>query len=265
MLRKRSAKTKIREDEGLLSLSALHAKCNQPVLRWTVRAIIEYRRTKGSKSRTNLTLEVAMRFKGRAYPRSFIIYRAEIKRLLNASKSAFEQLILELPCLMGFRNSEVANWRIEHIRWVEGQTLVLDAKKHVLMPIPLNLHVAKLAMEVIGDRTSGVVLKSRSKAYQNSELPLSHVSIWRVWRKWAFKLDLYPRPEDYTPVMGRRYFACKWFHELHLSLVTLSHLMRHSDPKQTLDYVNHLIFADDVEQDYREFERRANQDLKVKI
>lgn len=251
--------------ERIVSPCELDAKRDLSVMAWTVRWVLSVRVPKTPKGSTTVSLDFLMQVNARKYPRSFVIYRREIYRLLNAPKNPFDQLIFELPCLMGFRASEVATWRIEYIDFQNGETLVLDSKKKVLLPVPLNTHVANLVMQVAEGRSEGYVLKNRSVAWRDKKPGISGNTVWRIWRKYAFALDLYPRPEDYTPLQGRRFFAAEWFYGQELSVVTLCPIMRHSDPKQTLDYVRHIIFAEDVKRDYDKFQFRVMQDqLKVK-
>lgn len=174
--------------------------------------------------------------------------------MLAWPKPTFEQLVIELPCLMGFRASEVCTWRAEYIDFKHGNTLVLDAKKKRLFIVPLNVQVAAHAEQLLNGRGEGYVLRNRSRAWRGRVEPLNPASIWRIWKKWAFKLNLYPTPEDYSPVVGRRWFAAYWYHYLKLSLITLQMIMRHTDWKTTLEYVEHLVFYEDLVKDYKQFQ-----------
>lgn len=234
------------------------------ILAWSVRAILEYDPNKHSKTLVKLTFSFALPKRFPKTQRSFLIYRREIYRLLNAEKNARDQLMFELPCLMGFRSGEIGRWRIEHIDFQNGETLVFDSKKKTLLPMPLNVHVANLAMKVAGSRREGYVLKNRSRAHRGWTKPITQNAVWLVWQKYAHALDLFPKPSDYSPIVGRRFFAAEWFYTQKLSVVTLSRIMRHSHPMQTLDYVAHIMFAEDVKRDYDRFQFRVMQDnLKV--
>jgi integrase len=195
--------------------------------------------------------------------RSFTLFRHEFYRLLSSAADPFVQLAVELPCLMGFRCREVATWRAEYIQFNLGYCLVLDAKKKQLFPLPLNAVVAKHAEAVLSGRTEGYVLKSRSTGGRGRHLdkPLSDVAVWKVWRNQAERLNLFPSPTEYSPVVGRRFFAAEWFYGQGLSLATLSRLMRHNDIPTTSRYVEQLIFAEDLKRDYSKFELKVMEEM----
>lgn len=174
-------------------------------------------------------------------------------KLLAYPKPTHAQLCIELPCLMGFRAKEVTTWRAEYIDFEHGDTLVFDAKKHKLFQIPLNIQVASHVEKLLGGRREGYVLRSRSNAQRDPNKPLNPISIWHTWRKWATKARLF-NYEEFSPVVGRRFFSCEWFHHQKLSLMTLSMIMRHSEPRITLGYVQKLIFYEDLKQDFKQFQ-----------
>ena len=181
----------------------------------------------------------------------FIIYRDEMLKLLTFPKPTHDQLCLLLPTVMGFRANEVCTWRAEYIDFDHGDTLVMDAKKKRLFQIPLNIQVAALTEKLLKDRREGYVLRSRSN--RNLGKLLSPFAIWHVWRKWSMRARLF-NWEEFSPAVGRRFFAAEWYHRQRLSLMTLSMIMRHSEPRVTLGYVEKLIFYEDLKQDYRKFQ-----------
>jgi len=194
---------------------------------------------------------------------SFILYRREIYRLITSPKPDFEQLCIVLPCLMSFRTMEVATWRAEYIHHLSGDCSVMDAKKKRLMPVPLNSFVANLAESVLDGRSEGYVLRSRSCGGRGRGLdkPLSDVAIWKVWKYHAARLNLFPSPDEYSPIVGRRFFAAEWFYALGLSLATLSKIMRHNDIPTTSRYVLHLIFYEDLKRDYDSFQFKVMEEM----
>jgi len=183
----------------------------------------------------------------------FVIYHQQMLKLLCFPKPTHDQLCIELPCLMGFRASEVTTWRAEHIDFAHGDTLVLDAKKKQLFLIPLNLQVATHAEKLLKGRHEGYVLRSRSNAQPDPNRALNPASVWHVWRKWSMRARLF-NWEEFSPAVGRRFFAAYWYHYLQQSLMTLSMIMRHSEPRITLGYVEKLIFYEDLKQDYKKFQ-----------
>lgn len=227
------------------------------VSRWTVQAVIVSKTIIFNTSRNNQKkLQVLMRSeKGFFQPsRSFTVYRHEILRLLKAPKPAHDQLIVELPCLMGFRSEEVATWRVEYIHFDSMDCEVLDAKKHKLYTIPLNHQVGKHVEEVLNGRSEGYVIQNESTAWKGREQPLTTTAIWYVTRKWAEFINMHPSPTDYSPIVGRRFFAAEWFYKQRLGATTLSRIMRHNNIETTLRYVAQIVFYEDLKRDYDSFQ-----------
>ena len=200
---------------------------------------------------------------GTSQGKTFVLYRRQMLALLRFPKPVFDQLAIELPMLMGFRSREVCTWRAEHIDYAVGDTLVLDAKKKLLFTVPLNTIVARHAEEVLKGRPGGLVLRSRSNAQQDPNRPLRTESIWHIWRKWTGKSGL-PNAREISPLTGRRFFAAEWYHWRGFSLMTLSKIMRHSHPRVTLEYVNKLIYYEDVKRDYDAFQLEFMKEVAVK-
>jgi len=196
--------------------------------------------------------------------RTFTLYRRRMLELLRWPKPAFDQLAIELPCLMGFRAKEVTTWRAEYIDFQNGDTQVLDAKKHRIYSVPLNAEVARHAEEVLNGREEGYVLQSRSNAWLRKETPLTPVAIWYIWHKWT-QIAGFPINQRISPVVGRRFFAAEWYYSQGLSLVTLSRILRHSDPVVTMRYVQSLVFHEDVKRDYDRFQLGLMQEKPLGV
>jgi len=193
---------------------------------------------------------------------TFVLYRRQILELLHCPKPAFDQLAIELPCLMGFRAKEVTTWRAEYIDWVNGDTQILDAKKQRLFTIPLNSQVAKHAVQLLRGREEGYVLRSRSNRQQDPEKPLTPIAVWYIWKRWVRTRGLHCSAEI-SPVVGRRFFAAEWYYSQGLSLVTLSRILRHSDPVVTMRYVQSLVFHEDVKRDYDRFQLSLMEEMPL--
>ena len=172
-------------------------------------------------------------------------------KLLAYPKPVHDQLMIELPCLNGFRNREVTTWRAEDIDFQHGDTLVLDAKKHKTFKIPLNSMIAAHAEKLLDGRREGYVIVSTSN--RNPGKPLGPMAVWHVWRKWAVKAGLF-NWRAFSPIVGRRFFAANWYHRHKLSLMTLCMVMRHANPGMTLEYVNKLIFYEDLKKEFLKFQ-----------
>ena len=199
---------------------------------------------------------------GTSQGKTFVLYRRQMLALLRFPKPAFDQLAIELPCLMGFRSAEVATWRAEYIDFAMGDTLVLDAKKKLLFTVPLNMYVARHAEELLKGRPGGLVLRSRSNAQPDPNRPLRTESIWHIWHKWT-RLARLPNARDISPVVGRRFFAAEWIYGQGLPMVTLKKILRHSHFETTMRYVAGLVFYEDVKRDYDRFQLGLMQEVAV--
>jgi len=238
----------------------MDAKRDRAVLAWSVRWVLNVRlRGKDKSVRVNERCDVAM---ATSEGKTFVLYRRQMIGLLRFPKPVFDQLAIELPCLMGFRASEVATWKAKYIDFAMGDTLVLDAKKKALFTVPLNTQVARHAEEVLKGRAEGYVLRRRTRWKQFVNKPLSTTAIWYIWQKWT-RLAGLPNARDISPVVGRRFFAAEWYYGQNLSLVTLQKILRHSHFETTMRYVAGLVFYEDVRRDYDEFQMKLMQEVAV--
>jgi integrase len=196
---------------------------------------------------------------------SFVLYRAQMFKLLSYPKPARDQLFIELPCLMGFRNREVCTWRAEWIDFENGNTYVLDAKKKKLFLVPLSMAVAAHVEKVLQGRREGLVLSNATSALslRVKDKPLSVVSVWVKWKKYVELIGL-PNADEISPITGRRFFAAEWFHRQKLPITTLCLIMRHADPVETMRYVQHMVFYEDLRRDFDRFEEGFGSEGQVK-
>ena len=246
--------------ERVVSPRDMDAERDRPLLAWSVRWVLSFPAGKTTKRReTSYILSVKTLVTQR---KNFVLYRRQMLALLRFPKPVFDQLAIELPCLMGFRSSEVASWRAEYIDFAMGDTLVLDAKKKLLFTVPLNMYVARHAEELLNGRPGGLVLRSRSNAQQDPDRPLRTESIWHIWHKWT-RLAGLPNAGDISPITGRRFFAAEWYYSQRLSLVTLQRILRHSHFETTMRYVHGLVFYEDVKRDYDRFQLGLMQEVAV--
>jgi len=240
-----------RARERILSLCHMEYMRELRLSAWTVRWILNVR---GSAGHKKLRVDVAFLAKATTREKgSFVLYRRQMLELLHWPKPAFDQLALELPCLMGFRAKEVTTWRAEYIDYVHGDTLVLDAKKHRLYSVPLNTQVARHAEEALNGRCEGYVLQSRSNRQRDPEKPLTPIAVWYIWNKWT-RIAPVKNTTAISPVVGRRFFAAEWYYGQGLSLETLRRILRHTSLETTARYVAGLVFHEDVKRDYDRFQ-----------
>lgn len=142
---------------------------NLRVSRWSLRVILSFDERKVQVKKHGQTLLIQHVFaekstmqKMESPTKTFILYRRQMLQLLKTTKPVFEQLAIELPCLMGFRAAEVATWRAEYIDFQNGDSYVYDCKKKRLFKVPLNREVAKHAEILLNGRSDGFVLQGRT-------------------------------------------------------------------------------------------------------
>ena len=244
--------------ERVVSPGDLDAERDRPLLAWTVRWVLSVGTQKARKgARLNIDVMATART---SEGKTFVLYRRQMLALLRFPKPAFDQLAIELPMLMAFRSAEVATWRAEYIYFQTMDTLVLDAKKKQLLLVPMQPQVARHTEQVLNGRSRGLVLRSRSNAQQDPDRPLRTESIWQIWHKWNRLVGL-PNGLHISPIDGRRFFAAEWYHRKKKPLISLQKVMRHKNPLTTLQYVQSLIFYEDVKRDYEEFQMELMQEV----
>lgn len=245
--------------ERTVSPSIPIPKHERRVLAWTVSWVLSVGKQKSSKTNAKLKTSFLMTTKiSTDSGKTFVLYRTQMLiRLLAFPKPAFDQLAIELPCLMGFRASEVASWMAEYIDFQNMDTSVYDTKKKCLFTVPLNLYVAEHAEEILNGRAEGHVLRSRSN--RNLGEQLTPFAIWHIWNKYTTRL---PNGKDISPVTGRRFFAAEWYYKQGLSLVTLQMILRHTHFETTMRYVRSLVFYEDMKANYDKFQGSMAKSLE---
>ena len=245
--------------ERIVSPKDIDAERDMADFAWTVRWILSFKATKTSKrDETSYILSVKTLA---TQQKNFVLYRRQMLALLRFPKPVFDQLAIELPCLMGFRSQEVATWMAKYINYQTMNTFVLDSKKKQLFTVPLNLNVAKHAEEVLNGRVEGYVLRHRSKGKQFANQPLTPTAIWYIWDKWTKQAGLW-NAKEISPNTGRRFFAAEWYYSQELSLVTLQMILRHSHFETTMRYVRGLVFYEDIKRDYDKFQFKIMEEMQ---
>jgi len=244
--------------EGVVSPGDHHVHGLLAVLAWSVRWVLGVRRD-GSVKRLHVD-EQLIAVDARTSGPTFVLYRRQMIRLLAWPKPAFDQLVLELGALMGFREEEIRTWRAEWINWQESETRVLDARRHMLETVPLNTQAARHAETVLHGRSEGLVLQRRRHTSLDPDRPISRTAVWYIVQKWTAEAGL-PNAAEISPVVLRRFFAAEWYYGQGLSLVTLQQIMRHKHFETTVRYVRGLVFFEDVKRDYDRFQLKLMQEV----
>jgi len=184
------------------------------------------------------------------WPGKVAIRRADIERIHDyARKNSAERnfLLIRLPMQIGLRTGEIATLCIENINFETRTFQVLDSKKKVLYPLPLDVLTLQLIRDLCGFRTHGYVFRqSRSWKYTHGDKPLTDATIWTVIHSIARDAGV----PDFNPRMLRHYFAAHWIYDLHNSVPALQTILRHESLESTQVYVGRLSFWEDVQREY---------------
>jgi integrase len=184
------------------------------------------------------------------WPGKVAIRRADIEKIHDyARKNSTERnfLLIRLPMQIGLRTGEIATLCIENIDFETRTFQVLDSKKKVLYPLPLDVLTLQLIRDLCGFRTQGYVFRqSRSWKYVKGDKPLSVQEIWHVIHHIAREAGV----PNFNPRMLRHYFAAHWIYDLHKSVPALQVILRHESLESTQVYVGRLTFWEDVQREY---------------
>jgi integrase len=184
------------------------------------------------------------------WPGKVAIRRVDIERIHDyARKNCSERdfLLVRLPMQIGLRTGEIATLCIENIDFETRTFQVLDSKKKVLYPLPLDVLTLQLIRDLCGFRTHGYVFRqSRSWKYSRGDKPLTDATIWTVIHNIAREAGV----PGFNPRMLRHYFAAHWIYDLHNSVPALQTILRHESLESTQVYVGRLSFWEDVQREY---------------
>ena len=184
------------------------------------------------------------------WPGKVVIRRVDIERIHDYARehcSERDFLLVRLPMQIGLRTGEIATLCIENIDFETRTFQVLDSKKKVLYPLPLDVLTLQLIKDLIGFRTHGYVFRqSRSWKYCKGDKALTDASIWTVIHNIAKAVGI----QGFNPRMLRHYFAAHWIYDLHNSVPSLQVILRHESAENTMIYVGRLSFWEDVQREY---------------
>jgi site-specific recombinase XerC len=148
---------------------------------------------------------------------------------------------------IGLRTGEIATLQIENINFETRSFQVLDSKKKVLFPLPLDMLTLQLIKDLCGFRTHGYVFRqTQSWKYVKGDKPLTVQNIWYVIHKIAREAGV----SNFNPRMLRHYFAAHWIYDLHKSVPSLQYILRHESLESTQVYIGRLSFWEDVQREY---------------
>jgi hypothetical protein len=127
---------------------------------------------------------------------------------------------------------------------------VLDSKKHVLLPLPLDFLTLQFIKELIGERKEGYVfVHEGSFTTVKAGMPLSRVQVYRVFHETALEVGV----RKFSPLTMRQLFAYEWYRRMRddgkskKTMKGLSREMRHFDQKSTDRYLNKFYSVEDLQ------------------
>lgn len=163
--------------------------------------------------------------------------------------------LIRVPMKCGLRPGEIQFLRWERVDY-DGQTLnVVDSKKHVVFPVPMDLATADYLRELQGDRQAGWVIKRdpQGRAWAHLDKPLSYEALEKIVKKWA-KAAGCSTWANVTVYHLRHFFAANWAYPAHAkrpgNLHALSKMLRHKNLAATQVYLSRLVFFEDIQSEY---------------
>jgi hypothetical protein len=148
---------------------------------------------------------------------------------------------------IGLRTGEIATLRIENIDFESRSFQVLDSKKKILFPLPLDMVTLQLIQDLIRERLEGYVFtRTQSWKYVKKDLPLSVALIWYI----IHEIGLNAGVRGFKPRMLRQYFAAHWVRDENKSVSTLQEILRHTSLETTQIYIGRMSFWEDTQAEY---------------
>jgi len=185
-----------------------------------------------------------------SWPGKLVIHRADIEKIHDYAQkncTARDFLLIRVGMKIGLRTGEIATLRIEDIDFEARSIKVLDSKKKVYFPLPLDPVTLELIKELCQFRTHGYVFThAGSWKHVKGDKPLTIQDIWHTIHKIGYDAGV----PNFTPRDLRRYFAAHWVRDQDKSLAGLQGLLRHQDAETTMIYVNKLSFWEDTQKEF---------------
>jgi site-specific recombinase XerC len=148
---------------------------------------------------------------------------------------------------IGLRTGEIASLRVENIDFETRSFQVLDSKKRILFPLPLDILTLQLIKDLSRHRTHGYVFRQKTSwKYTKAEKPLTDQTIWHTIHKIGREAGV----PNFNPRMLRHYFAANWARDLKKSVPGLQDILRHESLESTQVYIGRLSFWEDMQQEY---------------
>jgi hypothetical protein len=178
-----------------------------------------------------------------------VIRRVDVLRVHDYARQNCDlrdYLLIRLGLKIGLRTGEICTLRIENINFEDRNFNVLDSKRKVLYPLPLDQVTLQLIQDHIGERTEGYVFTQKcSWMHAREDRPLTRSTVWFCMRSIAAKVGV----KGFKPRILRQFFAADWAMQ-HKNLEVLRRILRHRSLAYTQIYVSKLVFWEDVQNEY---------------
>jgi len=165
-----------------------------------------------------------------------VVYREYFLKLLATPKSLRDQLIIELPCLEGFRTGEVSTVRAEWFDVPNGDLQVLDSKNGKMYTLPLDSTVAKCFLQM--NVTEGPLITGRKHTGKG----LSSCHIERIWSDCCWNANI----PVMHPRLGRAYLATFEHFVLGKPTAYIQWELRHDSLQSTEHYLSRIVDYKDM-------------------
>jgi integrase len=180
---------------------------------------------------------------------SIIISRNDVVAVHDYARAkccARDYLLIRLPMKIGLRTGEICTLRIENINFEKRTFQVLDSKRKVFYPLPLDPVTLDLIQQLVGDRSEGYVFR-QTKTWKTKRVdrPLKPNTVWIRVRLIAEEAGV----NNFSPRVLRHYFASEW-HRSGRSLEVLRRILRHKSLAYTQFYLARLVCLEDVQREY---------------
>jgi integrase len=162
--------------------------------------------------------------------------------------------LFRVPMKCGVRPGEIATLRWENVDFSRLTLNVLDSKKHILSPVPMDLATADYLRELKGDFTEGLVIRHdpNCRVWRHLEGRLSKENLQAIVKKRA-KLAGCETWQKMRMYDLRHYFAANWAYPADGkrpgNLHTLATILR-DNPFTIHVYLSRLVFYEDIQAEY---------------
>ena len=153
-----------------------------------------------------------------------------------------DRLMFYLLLTRGLRTGEICSLKAEWVDFDNGLIYVMDSKKKVLLPLPLDVKAFNMFEQLLNGRRKGYVFLRARKQLQYAGKPMSVQGVWEFVKRIAEQAGV----KNFNPRMFRRHLAAFWMQKAGGHLAELQVIMRHANPQVTWEYANQFAFAEEI-------------------